>query len=157
MARIFLDYQITSEEIANEFVKLGIVIPLSFVIGGGLIFYYGKPTDAAPFYAVGAMALLAFVMLQGIAFWYFRHPNFYEFKITDEHVEYKTKKEGYRVELASIQRIETSRTIGGETSSISYFFVTEAGKVFNIPKIHNLPDGKIVKTLLEAKPGIVKK
>ena len=48
MARTFLDYQITSEEIANEFVKLGIVIPLSFVIGGGLIFYYGKPSSALP-------------------------------------------------------------------------------------------------------------
>lgn len=156
MAKTYLDYQITSEDIAWEFVKLGIVIPLSFTLVAGLINHYGKQNEPATFYVVGAMISMVFLILQGIAFWYFRHPNFYEFKITDDIVEYKTNSEGYQLPLASIQRIETSRTIGGETSIIDYFFVTDAGKSFKVPKIHKLPDGKIIKIMMKANPAIVK-
>ncbi|MDR7090235.1 MULTISPECIES: hypothetical protein [Cellvibrio] len=156
MAKTYLDYQITSEDIAWEFLKLGIVIPLSFALVGGLINHYGKQNEPATLYVVGGMISIVFLILQGIAFWYFRHPNFYEFKITHEVVEYKTNSEGYQLPLASILRIETSRTIGGETSRIDYFFVTDSGKSFKVPKIHKLPDGKIVKIMMEANPAIVK-
>jgi hypothetical protein len=156
MARTYLDYQITSEDIAWEFLKLGIVIPLSFALVAGLINHYGKQNEPATFYVVGGMISIVFLILQGIAFWYFRHPNFYEFKITNEVVEYKTNSEGYQLPLASILRIETSRTIGGETSMIDYFFVTDSGKSFKVPKIHKLPDRKIVKIMMEANPAIVK-
>lgn len=157
MVMTHLEYKITSEEIAREFVKLGVVIPLSFALVGGLVIHYDKHNNPTALYVVSAMVSLAFLMLQGIAFWYFRHPNFYEFKITDELVEYKTNNDGYKVGLTSIQRIETSRTLGGETSTIDYFFVTDSGKRFKVPKIHKLPDGKIVKATMRANPAIIKK
>lgn len=157
MAVTYLDYQINSRDIAREFVTMGIAIPLSFALVGALIIYYGQKNQPAAVYAIATMVSLSFLILQSIAWWYFRHPNFYVFRITADTVEYKTKIGGYRLELNSIERIQTSRTLGGETSTIDYFLITNTGESFKIPKIHKLPDGKIIKILMKANPAIIGK
>ncbi len=157
MTMIYLDYQISSRDIAREFVKMGVVIPLSFALVGALFIYYGQKTEPAAIYAIATMVSLSFLLLQSIAWWYFQHTNFYAFRISADTVEYKTKAGGYRLELNSIQRIQTSRTLGGETSTIDYFLVTNAGESFKVPKIHKLPDGKIIKILMKANPAIIRK
>ncbi|QEY18786.1 hypothetical protein D0C16_24055 [Cellvibrio sp. KY-GH-1] len=157
MTRTHLHYEITNADIGHEFVKLGIVIPLSFMVVGGAIMYYGKGSiDPAARYFVPGMVIIGFLLLQGIAWWHFRHPNYHEFTITDERVEHRTQTGGFNLLLSDIQKIVTSRVIGSNSSRIDYFLKTKTGERFSIPKLHKLPDGKIIKILLEVNPSILK-
>lgn len=157
MASTHLHYQITNADIGREFVKLGIIIPLSFALVGSTIIYHGEHAlDNAALYALIGIVGLAILFLQGVAWWYFRHPDTHEFEITDSQVKYKTSNRGYEIALSDIQKIVTSRIIGSSTSRIDYFIETKNGQSFAIPKIHRLPDGKIIRALMKANPAITK-
>lgn len=157
MTTTHLHYEITNADIGHEFVKLGIVIPLSFALVGGAMIYYGKGSvDPAALYILPGMVIIGFIFLQGIAWWHFRNPNYHEFTITDERVEYRTQSGGFNLLLSDIQKIATSRVIGSNTSRIDYFLMTKTGETFSIPKLHKLTDGKIIKVLMGVNPAIKK-
>lgn len=139
--QIYFSYEITNEEIARDFLFLGVVISLAFSFGSVALIYFAEKKGSLLFLIV--FCLMPLVVMGFISSLYFTKKKQNSFYIGAEKIFSDVGDVSYEILTADVLEVLVATQSGRAT----YTMALRNGEAHQLPKLHRVAEGKVLDAL----------
>ena len=139
--RIYFSYEKTNQEIARDFLFLGVIISLAFSLGSVVLVHFADKKGPLIFLIV--FSLMPLAIMGFISSLYFKNKKKNSFYVGAEEIFSDVGDVRYEILTADVFEVLVATQSGNAT----YTLVLSNGEKYPLPKLHRVPEGEVLDAL----------